>query len=224
MPKPETITMTMRQLDRLKVLQALADGHLKTGIAAARLGLSPRQTLRLLRRYQDEGAPGLQNRRQGAPGHRQPDVVGGTPVLAVGNACMAGSAAEIGNFQPDLREIAADHSAYHAQRLVEPGLLPTRSVKHRIGIDETELAQPPAQGVRGDGHIGAARQQQRRRCQLPGPGNPGSAGPMVADLPRRLKPGAAAMPLPRLRRSTRPARSPPAARSAYRPPPMRRSC
>ncbi|QQX88550.1 ISNCY family transposase (plasmid) [Cupriavidus necator] len=69
--RPDTITMTMRQLDRLKVLQALADGHLKTGIAAARLGLSPRQTLRLLRRYQDEGAPGLQNRRQGAPGHRQ---------------------------------------------------------------------------------------------------------------------------------------------------------
>ncbi|WP_455287444.1 ISNCY family transposase [Cupriavidus necator] len=69
--RPDTITMTMRQLDRLKVLQALADGHLKPGIAAARLGLSPRQTLRLLRRYQDEGAPGLQNRRQGAPGHRQ---------------------------------------------------------------------------------------------------------------------------------------------------------
>ncbi|WP_235205672.1 helix-turn-helix domain-containing protein [Cupriavidus sp. SK-4] len=69
--RPDTITMTMRQLDRLKVLQALADGHLKTGIAAARLGLSPRQTLRVLRRYQDEGAPGLQNRRQGAPGHRQ---------------------------------------------------------------------------------------------------------------------------------------------------------
>lgn len=50
--RPDTITMTMRQLDRLKVLQALADGHLKTGIAAARLGLSARQTLRLLRRYQ----------------------------------------------------------------------------------------------------------------------------------------------------------------------------
>ncbi len=69
--RPDTITMTMRQLDRLKVLQALADGHLKTGIAAARLGLSTRQTLRLLRRYQVGGAPGLQNRRQGAPGHRQ---------------------------------------------------------------------------------------------------------------------------------------------------------
>ncbi|KAF3458654.1 helix-turn-helix domain-containing protein [Ralstonia solanacearum] len=40
--RPDTITMTMRQLDRLKVLQALSDGHLKTGIAAARLGLSTR--------------------------------------------------------------------------------------------------------------------------------------------------------------------------------------
>ncbi len=69
--RPDTITMTMRQLDRLKVLQALADGHLKTGIAAARLGLSTRQTLRLLRRYQSEGASGLQSRRQGTPGHRQ---------------------------------------------------------------------------------------------------------------------------------------------------------
>ncbi|MDO3549400.1 helix-turn-helix domain-containing protein, partial [Ralstonia pseudosolanacearum] len=54
-----------------KVLQALSDGHLKTSIAAARLGLSTRQTLRLLRRYQSEGASGLQNRRQGTPGHRQ---------------------------------------------------------------------------------------------------------------------------------------------------------
>ncbi len=33
--------MTMRQIDRLKVVQALADGHLKTGIAASRLGLTP---------------------------------------------------------------------------------------------------------------------------------------------------------------------------------------
>ncbi|MNL24782.1 hypothetical protein D3C87_1462320 [compost metagenome] len=35
--RPDTITMTMRQLDRLKVLQALADGRLTTGIAATRL-------------------------------------------------------------------------------------------------------------------------------------------------------------------------------------------
>jgi len=35
--------MTMRQIDRLKVVQALADGYLKTGIAASQAGtdLSP---------------------------------------------------------------------------------------------------------------------------------------------------------------------------------------
>ena len=57
--------MTMRQIDRLKVVQALADGYLKTGIAAARLGPTSRQTLRLLRRYQQHGAAGLLNRHQG---------------------------------------------------------------------------------------------------------------------------------------------------------------
>ncbi|SOZ40887.1 transposase (plasmid) [Cupriavidus neocaledonicus] len=63
--------MTMRQIDRLKVVQALADGHLKTGIAASRLGLTPRQTLRLLRRYQQHGAAGLLNRRQGQPANNR---------------------------------------------------------------------------------------------------------------------------------------------------------
>lgn len=57
--------MTMRQLDRLKVIQALADAYLKTGVAASRLGLTPRQTLRLLRRYQQYAAAGLLNRHQG---------------------------------------------------------------------------------------------------------------------------------------------------------------
>jgi len=63
--RPDTVTLTMRQLDRLKILQALADGHLRTGIAAVRLGVSVRQALRLLRRYQAQGAAGLQNRHQG---------------------------------------------------------------------------------------------------------------------------------------------------------------
>jgi hypothetical protein len=33
-----TITMSMRELDRLKVIQALVDGNLKPGRAAERLG------------------------------------------------------------------------------------------------------------------------------------------------------------------------------------------
>ena len=69
--RPDTVTLTMRQLDRLKIIQALADGHLKTGIAAARLGLTPRQTRRLLKRYQVQGAIGLCHQHQGKPGNNQ---------------------------------------------------------------------------------------------------------------------------------------------------------
>lgn len=59
------ITMSLREVDRFKVIQALADAYLKTGIAASRLGLTSRQTLRLLRRYQQDGAAGLLNRHHG---------------------------------------------------------------------------------------------------------------------------------------------------------------
>jgi hypothetical protein len=33
-----TVTMSMRELDRLKVIQAVADGELRAGLAAERLG------------------------------------------------------------------------------------------------------------------------------------------------------------------------------------------
>jgi hypothetical protein len=38
-----TITMSMRELDRFKVIQAVAETRLKPGRAAERLGLSVRQ-------------------------------------------------------------------------------------------------------------------------------------------------------------------------------------
>ena len=45
------VTMTMRDLDRLKCIQAVVDGNLKPGRAAERLGLTTRQVRRLTRRY-----------------------------------------------------------------------------------------------------------------------------------------------------------------------------
>ncbi len=39
MAAPNTITMTMRELDKLKVIQAVIDGLLKPGKAAERLEL-----------------------------------------------------------------------------------------------------------------------------------------------------------------------------------------
>ena len=38
-----TVTMSMRELDRLKVIQAVVDGELRAGLTAERLGRSARQ-------------------------------------------------------------------------------------------------------------------------------------------------------------------------------------
>jgi hypothetical protein len=54
-----TITMTMREVDRLKVIETVVDMGLKPGRAAERLGLTVRQIERLVIRYLGSGAAGL---------------------------------------------------------------------------------------------------------------------------------------------------------------------
>jgi len=51
------VTMTMRELDRLKCIQGLIDGQLKQHVVATRLGLATRQVRRLARRYAPRGPP-----------------------------------------------------------------------------------------------------------------------------------------------------------------------
>lgn len=65
------VTMGMRELDRLKLIQAVVDGELRATIAAARLQLSPRQVRRLTERYRPEGPVGLISRRRNRPGNRR---------------------------------------------------------------------------------------------------------------------------------------------------------
>ncbi|TCK35325.1 helix-turn-helix protein [Paraburkholderia sp. BL8N3] len=54
-----TITMTMREVDRFKVIQAVSEARLKPGQAAERLGLGVRQVERLVARYDAAGVAGL---------------------------------------------------------------------------------------------------------------------------------------------------------------------
>ena len=68
------ITMSMRELDRLKTLQALADRMTSVSQAARHLGLSVRQLQRLRDRYEDEGAFGLLSRKRGRPSNHQLDA------------------------------------------------------------------------------------------------------------------------------------------------------
>lgn len=65
------ITMSMRELDRLKTIQLVIDGNLKASIAAQRLQLTKRQVNRLVRRYRDEGPNGIVSRQRGQLGHHR---------------------------------------------------------------------------------------------------------------------------------------------------------
>jgi transposase len=66
-----TITMSMQELDRLKLVQAIVDGNLKSGQAAQRLNLTTRQVQRLVNRYKAQGAAGLVSGKRGRPGNHQ---------------------------------------------------------------------------------------------------------------------------------------------------------
>ncbi|WP_262414932.1 ISNCY family transposase [Paraburkholderia sp. UCT2] len=66
-----TITMSMTELDRLKVVQAVCERRLKPGQAADRLALSVRQLERLVLRYQAAGVAGLVSGKRGRAGNHQ---------------------------------------------------------------------------------------------------------------------------------------------------------
>lgn len=68
------VTVTMRELDRLKCLQAVVDGELKPTRAAERLGLTTRQVRRLAIRYRAEGPTGLLSRRYHRPSNNRLDA------------------------------------------------------------------------------------------------------------------------------------------------------
>ena len=71
MDREGTVTMSMREIDRLKTIQQVVDGNLRASTAARRLGLTRRQVNRLIKRFEDEGPAGLISRQRGQPGHHR---------------------------------------------------------------------------------------------------------------------------------------------------------
>ncbi|NTZ88782.1 ISNCY family transposase [Burkholderia metallica] len=66
--------MSMRELDRLKVVEAVIEQHLMPWRAAERLGISRRQIERLVARYRAAGPVGLVSQRRGhASNHQLPE-------------------------------------------------------------------------------------------------------------------------------------------------------
>ena len=65
------VTMSMRELDRLKCVQAVIDSELPAIRAAERLAMSTRQIRRLAQRYRLEGPVGLISRARNQTGNRR---------------------------------------------------------------------------------------------------------------------------------------------------------
>lgn len=66
-----TITMSMRELDRLKAVEAIVEQRLMPRRAAERLGISRRQIERLVARYRAAGPARLVSQRRDQPINRQ---------------------------------------------------------------------------------------------------------------------------------------------------------
>lgn len=73
MAATERITMTMRELDRFKVIQDVVDGKLQPWRAAERLELTTRQIRRLAARFREHGPAGLVSGHRTKPGNRRLD-------------------------------------------------------------------------------------------------------------------------------------------------------
>lgn len=67
----ETIQLTKQALQRLKVVEGVAERRLKQGEAARKLGVTTRQVKRLVAAYRREGVAGLVSRRLGQPSNRR---------------------------------------------------------------------------------------------------------------------------------------------------------
>ncbi len=82
--REERIELSQQERDRLKVLHQVREGHLKQVEASVRLGLSPRQVRRILRRLEEEGDGGIGHGLRGRPSNGKiPAAVQGRVLAAV---------------------------------------------------------------------------------------------------------------------------------------------
>ena len=86
------ITMSGKEWDRIRVVEAVRERRLKQAEAAARLRLSVRQIKRLVRAHRAVGAVGLVSKRRGQPNPRRIGEAEREQVLA----CVRGHYADFG--------------------------------------------------------------------------------------------------------------------------------
>lgn len=71
MPMAKFGIFTMKDVNRLRILQDVIDRKLRPGQAAKQIGVTPIHFSRLLRRYRQSGPLGMSNQKRGKPGNRK---------------------------------------------------------------------------------------------------------------------------------------------------------
>ncbi len=66
----DTGMFTVKEINRLKILQDVIERNLRPGQAAEMLGITPRHCSRLLKRYRQSGPLGMNNQSRGRTGNR----------------------------------------------------------------------------------------------------------------------------------------------------------
>lgn len=65
------VTLSLKEVERLRVVVAVEAGEMSRATAALQLGITHRQLKRVLKRFRLEGPAGLQSRRRGQPSNRR---------------------------------------------------------------------------------------------------------------------------------------------------------
>jgi transposase len=129
------VTMSMRELDRVKCVQAVVDGDLYACKAAERLGITTRQLRRLTRRYRTEGPVGLISRACNRPSNNRLDPELEQRVVSILRESY-------GDFGPTLaaEKLAARHGIQVSRETVrrvqiDAGLWIPRKLRSRVSCD-----------------------------------------------------------------------------------------
>ena len=159
----ELVTLNMRELDRLKVVQAIVEMGLKPGRAAERLGLSVRQVERLVNRYRASGAAGLCSGRRDRPGNRKLDEGLAVRALTIIRERYA-------DFGPTLacEKLHECHGITLAKETVRHLMTRCRAVDSAPAAAAEDL--PAAGAARVSGRAGADRRQRSPVVRGPGAG------------------------------------------------------
>lgn len=160
------VTMSVRELDRLEVVQQVADRRLSQADAARRLGLSIRQIKRLVRSWRGERAVAVVSRRRGQPSNRRiPE--------AEKNRFVALVREHYADFGPTLAAeyLGADHGfGYSAETLrgwmVEAGLWRPRPGRRSRPHPPRERRPCRGELVQIDGSPHAWFEDRGSRCTL----------------------------------------------------------